>query len=248
MNINKSALTLTLIGAVSLLVSVFVLAGGLKGFSRNSPKTISVTGKAERNFTSDLIVWSATFTSESTDLQDAYSELKGKRQAVASYLKSKSIPSEAIAYSSVSISRENESSYDESSRRTFYRFKGYSLTQTVTITSRNIEAIEAVSRQISELINNGIEIESGNPRYYYTKLNDLKIEMLKEASEDARNRASVIAEGSKSSLGGLTKSNMGVFQIVGQNSDEDYSWGGSFNTSSKEKTASITVSSTYNIK
>ena len=237
MNINKSALTLTLIGAVALLVSVFVLAGGLKGFRSNSPKTISVTGKAERNF-----------TSESTDLQDAYSELKGKQQAVASYLQSKSIPSEAIAYSSVSISRENESSYDESSGRTFYRFKGYSLTQTVTITSRNIEAIEAVSRQISELINNGIEIESGNPRYYYTKLNDLKIEMLKEASEDARNRASVIAEGSKSSLGGLTKSNMGVFQIVGQNSDEDYSWGGSFNTSSKEKTASITVSSTYNIK
>ena len=237
MNINKSALTLTLIGAVALLVSVFVLAGGLKGFRSNSPKTISVTGKAERNF-----------TSESTDLQSAYSELKGKQQAVASYLQSKSIPSEAIAYSSVSISRENESSYDESSGRTFYRFKGYSLTQTVTITSRNIEAIEAVSRQISELINNGIEIESGNPRYYYTKLNDLKIEMLKEASEDARNRASVIAEGSKSSLGGLTKSNMGVFQIVGQNSDEDYSWGGSFNTSSKEKTASITVSSTYNIK
>ena len=237
MNINKSALTLTLIGAVALLVSVFVLAGGLKGFRSNSPKTISVTGKAERNF-----------TSESTDLQSAYSELKGKQQAVASYLQSKSIPSEAIAYSSVSISRENESSYDESSGRTFYRFKGYSLTQTVTITSRNIEAIEAVSRQISELINNGIEIESGNPRYYYTKLNDLKVEMLKEASEDARNRASVIAEGSKSSLGGLTKSNMGVFQIVGQNSDEDYSWGGSFNTSSKEKTASITVSSTYNIK
>ena len=146
--------------------------------------------------------------------------LRESSRPVASYLKSKSIPSEAIAYSSVSISRENESSYDENSGRTFYRFKGYSLTQTVTITSRNIEAIEAVSRQISELINNGIEIESGNPRYYYTKLNDLKIEMLKEASEDARNRASVIAEGSKSSLGGLTKSNMGVFQIVGQNSDE----------------------------
>ena len=41
---------------------------------------------------------------------------------------------------------------------------------------------------------------------------------------------------------------MGVFQIVGLNSDEDYSWGGSFNTSSKMKTASITVSATYSIK
>ena len=72
--------------------------------------------------------------------------------------------------------------------------------------------------------------------------------MLKEASEDAYNRAGVIAEGSKSSLGKLDRSSMGVFQIVGLNSDEDYSWGGSFNTSSKMKTASITVSATYSIK
>ena len=69
--------------------------------------------------------------------------------------------------------------------------------------------------------------------------------MLKDASEDARNRAKVIAEGGASSLGKLQHSSMGVFQIVGQNSDEDYSWGGSFNTTSKLKTATITVTSTF---
>lgn len=41
---------------------------------------------------------------------------------------------------------------------------------------------------------------------------------------------------------------MGVFQIVGLNSEEDYSWGGTFNTSSKLKTASVTVRSSYKIK
>mgnify|MGYP001640512591 CR=1 FL=1 len=245
MNINKSALYISLVAAVALVVSVFILASGLRDFRSKGAKTITVTGKAERNFQSDLIVWSASFTAESANLPSAYSELKEKQQAVTTFLNGKNIPSDAISYSSVSISRENESYYDSTVERTFYRFKGYSLTQTVTITSRNIEA---VSRQISELINKGIEIESGSPRYYYTKLNDLKIEMLKEASEDAYNRAGVIAEGSKSSLGKLDRSSMGVFQIVGLNSDEDYSWGGSFNTSSKMKTASITVSATYSIK
>ena len=71
--------------------------------------------------------------------------------------------------------------------------------------------------------------------------------MLKDASEDARNRAKVIAEGGSVSLGKLQRSSMGVFQIVGQNSDEDYSWGGSFNTTSKMKTATITINSTYAI-
>ena len=201
MNINKSALYISLVAAVALVVSVFILASGLRDFRSKGAKTITVTGKAERNFQSDLIVWSASFTAESANLPSAYSELKEKQQAVTTFLNGKNIPSDAISYSSVSISRENESYY-----------------------------------------------ESGSPRYYYTKLNDLKIEMLKEASEDAYNRAGVIAEGSKSSLGKLDRSSMGVFQIVGLNSDEDYSWGGSFNTSSKMKTASITVSATYSIK
>jgi hypothetical protein len=41
---------------------------------------------------------------------------------------------------------------------------------------------------------------------------------------------------------------MGIFQITGQNSNEDYSWGGVYNTTSKEKTASITMKLTYQVK
>lgn len=248
MNISRNGLLALAISAVTLLLAVFLLAGGLKGFRSQSVKTISVTGKAERTFTSDLIVWTATITTESTSLSSAYSELKEKQAAVASYLSGKQIPAEAITYSSVNISKQTDSFYDSANSRVISSFKGYELTQTITISSKDINAIESVSRQISELINQGIEIESGTPRYYYTKLNELKIEMLKEAAQDARQRASVIAEGGESDLGKLQKSSMGVFQIVGENSDEDFSWGGSFNTSSKVKTASITVSSTYAVR
>jgi hypothetical protein len=58
----------------------------------------------------------------------------------------------------------------------------------------------------------------------------------------------MIAKNAHAKLGDLRKASMGVFQIIAQNSSEDYSWGGSFNTYSKHKTATITTRLEYNIK
>jgi hypothetical protein len=54
-------------------------------------------------------------------------------------------------------------------------------------------------------------------------------------------RAEQIASNSNASLGNLRNATMGIFQITGQNSSEEYSWGGTFNTAAKNKTASITM-------
>ena len=72
--------------------------------------------------------------------------------------------------------------------------------------------------------------------------------MISKATEDARIRAEKIAENSRGALGDLISARMGVFQITGQNSDEDYSWGGAYNTSAKKKTASITMRLEYKVK
>jgi hypothetical protein len=98
-----------------------------------------------------------------------------------------------------------------------------------------------MAAEISAVIEQGVELTAQEPDYYYTKLKDLKIELLKQATEDAYLRAQTISENAKSHVGGLMNANMGIFQITGQNSNEDYSWGGSFNTKAKFKTASITV-------
>jgi hypothetical protein len=115
----------------------------------------------------------------------------------------------------------------------------------VQIESNEVDKVEEISRQVSELINSGIELYSDKPQYYYTKLAELKIQMIAEATKDANNRAARIAENAGSSLGDLKNASMGVFQIVAQNSSEEYSWGGAFNTSSKRKTANITVDLEY---
>ena len=126
-------------------------------------------------------------------------------------------------------------------------FSGFTLSQNVNIQSKQVNEIEEISRQSSELINSGVEFYSNAPEYYYTKLAELKIKMIAEATKDASSRAKSIAENADASLGNLKKSDMGVFQIIAQNSSEDFSYGGSFNTNSKNKTATITVKLVYQV-
>ena len=96
-------------------------------------------------------------------------------------------------------------------------------TQSVEIESKEVDKIEKVSREITELLNQGVQFYSQAPRYYYTKLADLKIEMISKATEDARLRAENIAKFSGGNLSTLESAKMGIFQITGQNSGEDYS-------------------------
>ncbi|WP_394364207.1 SIMPL domain-containing protein [Formosa algae] len=124
---------------------------------------------------------------------------------------------------------------------------GYELTQSLEIESKDVDKIEKVSREITELLNQGVQFYSQAPRYYYTKLADLKIEMISKATEDARLRAENIAKYSGGALSDLESAKMGIFQITGQNSGEDYSWGGTFNTANREKTASITMKLVYKV-
>ncbi len=213
----------------------------------NPDGTISVTGAGSENFTSDLIVWEGRFIQMSENLETAYNQLNRDKNTVKDYLIEKGIKEENIVFNSVQTDEQREQKY-QNGNYVGSIFKGYQLTQSVKIESNDVELIESVSRENTELLNKGVQFNSTPPRYYYTKLADLKIEMISKATEDARVRAEKIAENSGGTLGELKSANMGVFQITGQNSGEDYSWSGAYNTADKRKTASITMRLEYEIK
>ena len=156
----------------------------------------------------------------------------------------KGVKSNELEISSIDIEKEFQTMY-ESNGTSYSQFIGYKLTQRISVESGNVDVVEKISREISELIDQGIEIVTESPLYYYTKLSELKVEMIAQATADAKLRAEKIADKSDATLGSLKKATMGVFQIIGQNTDEDYESGGSFNTSSKNKTATITVRLEY---
>lgn len=236
-----------LIAAVAAILVALILRDAV--IHRNkTEKTITVTGLGKKDFTSDLIVWSGSFSKKNFNLKEAYAELDKDREILKNYLVSKGIPAASIVFSAVNINRDINTEYDANSGRSRSVFNGFSLTQNVQIESKEVDKIEDISRKVSEIINQGVEFYSNSPEYYYTKLAELKVEMIADATKDANNRAEKIAQNANARLGKLKKASMGVFQIIAQNSSEDFSWGGSYNTYSKNKTATITTRLEYEVK
>ncbi|MFW5663209.1 MAG: SIMPL domain-containing protein, partial [Bacteroidota bacterium] len=194
----------------------------------------------------DLIVWSGSFTRKDKELKTAYDLLKIDNEKIREYLKAQGVESSQMVFSAVDINKDYDYSYDKEGNR-HTQFSGYRLTQRVEIESKDVEKIEKVAREVTEIINQGVEFYSNPPQYYYTGLSQLKIEMIAAATEDARKRAEEIAGNAGAEIGELRNAQMGIFQIVAQNSNEDYSWGGTYNTSSKMKTATITMKLEFGI-
>lgn len=234
-------------GIISLgfVLGIFILSSAIKNRNQ-SENTILVTGLGTKKFTSDLAVWSGSFYRESSELNTAYAELKNDKLVIEKYLLSKGIKAKEMVFSAVNIQKKYEY-VAMPNGHTKDVFVGYTLSQKVTIENKNIQSIDDLSRNITEIINQGIEFTSESPRYYYTKLADLKQQMIADATKDAKQRAEKIAENGGGSLGSLKKATMGVFQITAPNSDEEYSYGGTFNTTSKEKEANITIKLEYQI-
>lgn len=242
----KNSLNAIIFGLAIVLAAFFL---GKAYVNRNVKEgKIQVTGLGKADFVSDLIVWEGNFNVLNKDLQMAYADLNRNKSIIKEYLKEKGVASGDIVFNAVNVDKATKSKYSYEGKYMGDEFIGYKLTQSFKIESMEVEKIEGVSREITELLKRGLQLYSESPRYYYTKLSDLKIEMISKATEDAKVRAENIAKYSGGELGQLESAKMGIFQITGQNSNEDYSWGGTFNTRDKKKTASITMKLVYKTK
>ncbi|RQP13815.1 MAG: SIMPL domain-containing protein [Chryseobacterium sp.] len=230
--------------AVGAIIAAAIFGNAIK--NRNSAEnTISVTGLGTKTFESDLISWNGSFSRNNYDLKEAYDLLAADRRIISEYLKARGIKAEETVFSAVEMNKQFRSFTDQNGNYQQGEFAGYNLTQSVSVQSKDVARVENTSRTVTEIINRGVEFTSSPPLYFYTKLADIKHQMIADATQDAKKRAEEIAKNSGARLGDLKKATMGVVQITAPNSAEEYSWGGAFNTSSKEKEASITIKLEY---
>jgi hypothetical protein len=225
--------------AVALVLSSIVGAWAYT-HTKKSDQTVTVTGSARKRIKSDLVIWRAGVSYQAPQLSEAYKALSDNIPRVKQYLLSKGVAEEQITVSSISSStlHEKDSDGNESAR-----ISGYSLRQELQVRSNDVDKIERIAREATELINQGILLESSAPEYYYTKLADLKIEMLAEAAKDAKVRAQQISSSTGSTIGSVRSARMGVLQITAADSNE-VSDSGISDTSSLDKdiTAVVNVS------
>ena len=230
----------------TLIVIALILGTSFKN-AFNHINSIKVTGSAKRDFVSDVIVWNGLFGTKKMDLESAYQKLDRDKEIIIKYLKNNNVPIEDVLFSSINIKEEYDNKTDRDGIRT-KEFSGYNLTQNFKIESSAVSEIENLSRDITSLIDKNIEVQSFQPYYFYSKLSDLKIDMISEATKNASIRAEKIAENSQSILGKLLNAKMGVFQITAKHSTEKYSWGGTHNKTSKNKTANVTMKLSYGVQ
>ena len=242
----KQNLKFVIIG-LAIIVSAWLL-GRAYTYKYRSQDTIVVTGLGETEFASDLIVWDGELVYDTQDVASGYAQLERNKQKVLEFITSRGVAAEQIVFKFVNVYKQTEPVYNANGNYAGQRFTGYRLSQGFSIESSEVDKVENISREISALIAKGVSIEAYQPSYYYTKLDDVKLSLIERASADARVRAEKIATNAGARVGRVASAKMGVFQITGANSNEEFSAGGSFNTSSRQKKARITMKVEYRVK
>lgn len=245
-NKNHSWLGLLLLGAflsAGIIIGTFIISKTVEQVKFQNQR-ITVKGYAERTITSDIASWRGQLTVRSPDLVTGYDKLQSDLEKVLSYLEQKGINRKDVTIPSVITTIQ----YQRTNQgMTTNVVEGYILTQSVTITSSDIDLIADIANDITVLIKQGIEMDSFSPQYFYTKLDDMKIELLGEATKNAYMRAEQLAENSGSKVGSLKYASQGVFQITPVYSTQvsDY---GTYDTSTIEKSVKAVVTIEYSIR
>jgi hypothetical protein len=176
-------------------------------------RTVTVKGLAEREYEADIVIWPIQFTAAGNNLEELYSSMEASTQEIENFLGRKGINREEISFTTPSITDRSAQRYGNQQRAEFR----YAAIQTVTVYSKNVNAVREVMGSLSELGKKGIVFTGGDyqsqTEYLFTRLNDIKPEMIEEATRKAREVAEKFASDSKSTLGKIRKARQGQFSI-----------------------------------
>jgi len=222
------------------------------------PKTLAVTGSARKAIVSDLVTWAGTVTAKDTNLVQAYDALKAASDKVRNFIVTNGIPDTNITLSAITTMRRFHQEImpgpavapgsvpAPATVVTTDKVASYTLTQSISISSPDMVRVPLISRAVTSLIKEGVEIDSDAPSYLYTKLSELKINMLAEATKDATARAEQIVENARGHLRKLVEARMGVMQINPKGVSET-SAEGLNDTTSYEKEITAVVSARFEV-
>lgn len=204
--------------AAALLAAGIALGGWFAGDAlvrgRAAERFVTVKGVAEREVQADLALWPMQFVVAEDDLTRAQMRLAEDARRVNAFLAKHGIDPAQIQLQDLSVTdtQANRWGGQPAARR-------YIISQTIMVRSTEPEVVFKASQAVGELVNAGVVLQSegpwaGGPTYLFTRLNELKPEMIAEATANAREAAEQFAKDSGSQLGGIRRANQGLFVIL----------------------------------
>lgn len=199
--------------SVGMMVGGYLLGNGLLR-AKDAERAVTVRGLAEKDVTADLATWTISYSAASTNLAEAQAKVRGDTVSIEAFFKDLGFPADALQPTGANVtSFTNEG------------ITTYTVRQRLALRTTDIAlAQKAVARQF-DLVGRGVFLEEGSGMAYtFTKLNDIKPEMVAAATKDARAAAQQFAKDSDSSVGKIRDATQGYFEVAARDGDAG-GWG-----------------------
>jgi len=193
---------------VSIVAGGYLLGDGLLR-ARMADRSVTVRGLAEREVTADLATWTISYSARSPNLSEAQDDIDRDTAAIRAFFGELGFETEALQPSGVNVSQ-----YDNRGQQS------YTIRQRLQLRTTDIDrAQDAVARQF-DLVRRGVVLEEGSGMSYtFTRLNEIKPEMVAEATQDARASANQFADDSGTGVGGIRSATQGYFSVASRDGD-----------------------------
>ncbi len=189
---------------------------------RSFDRIVTVKGLSEREVKADKVIWPLAFNVVGNDISSVYSEIDRKTGKVIEFLKSGGIQDSEITVSVPTVSDKYAQEYGNNDRTFRYLSKNV-----ITVCTGNVDAVLALMNKQVDLLKDGLVLGSGNSwenpvEFKFEGLNDIKPEMIEDATKNAREAAQKFAKDSGSRLGKIKTANQGTFSIENRDSNTPY--------------------------
>ncbi len=212
---NNSRISAFIIGAFMFLglSALGYLLGNAAIDFKEYERVVNVKGLSEREYEADIVIWPIQFAEASNNLEQLYGKIESVKSKIQVFLETNGINPSEISFSFPAITDKSAQQYGNSAKPEFR----YTALQTVTVYSKNVSGVRSVMSGLPELGKQGIVFTVGNyetqTEYIFTRLNEVKPEMIEEATRKAREVAQKFASDSQSALGKIKRASQGQFSI-----------------------------------
>lgn len=197
--------------AVGLIIGGYLLGDGLLR-AREADRSVTVRGLAEREVTADLATWTIAYSSKSVSLEEAQNNIDRDTDSIRAFFTDLGFAGDALQPTAVNVSRYNE-----------YGNEAFTIRQRLQLRTDDIEKAQAAVSKQFDLVRRGVVLEDGSGmNFSFTKLNDIKPEMVAEATKDARQSAEQFAQDSGTDVGSIKSATQGYFSVESRDGDGGY--------------------------
>ena len=210
---NNFAALLLAAGILLGLAALGYLLGNAVDRFKSYDRTVTVKGLAEREVPADIVIWPIQFTAANNDLAALYRDIAASSERIEQFLGQQGIAEDEVSVSLPAVTDKSAQRYGGGPKPEF-RFTAL---QTVTVYSKQVEQVRGAMDKLAVLGREGIAFSQGNyqgqTEYIFTGLNDIKPQMVEQATHEARQVAQKFAEDSDSVLGKIKRASQGQFSI-----------------------------------